>query len=119
MDKLRELDILWGYTLYNIKIDLLLQRICLFIKAPYSKTLEFYQLTCFQFTGLHYFDERDIEYTWPYIEITEVYIVKEKEHYNIKFILWGEESPLYIICKDFRLEHLFTEKKDEKKFYYD
>ena len=100
MDCLKQINSLWGSTIYNLEIDLLLQRSKFYIRIVENNILKFYEL---DFEGVLNFNINNKNILpWHYIELTEIYAKKE-ESYKFDLMLWNETHTINIICKKWKL----------------
>jgi hypothetical protein len=101
MSDLKELDELWGTTIYGLEIDYLLNRSRFYIKFPYRKGIKFYELSFERMFSFHMKNEDASP--GRYTELTEIYSKKTKKGYEFTLLILDEDYTIDIECEDWKL----------------
>ena len=110
MRELKELDKLWGTTIYNIVMDDYLKCVRFYIKVFSEDILKFYEISFEKILKFH----MNYQSTRPrhYSELTEIYYSKEK-NYKFCLLIWSEDYTIDIECEDWKLTLLQEYNENE------
>jgi len=90
-----QLDVLWGSTLRNIRLDLVRLEVELTIDVPHEgSAADRHMLTVAGLGSLAF--ENSIPDPWTYAEVTEARAVRNGELIALELILWSEEAQLRV-----------------------
>ena len=106
MEKLDLVNNLWGGIIYDIKLDMIVQRIIFNVKVHMQKKIEYYELIFEKVFEFNFINEYK-SYIWNYIELTSIGIEKEKDEYSILIELWDDEFT--IKCENYELNLIYEE----------
>ena len=109
MNELKELDELWGTTIYNIEIDYFLNCSRFYIRSgDPDGNMQFYELKFERMFSFHI--QNEDSHVRTLIDLAEIYYEKKKNH-EFNLVIWHDSYTIDIECEDWKLTLL--EKYDE------
>ena len=92
---------LWGTRVYDLRFDLLLHRLTLFIKDEEVNKLTFYELTFFDVKECIY--KNLLSYYGCYTELTTIEINKKDSEFYIEIELGTDDCTMVVKCLNYKL----------------
>lgn len=106
MEKIALVNNLWGGIIYDIKLDMIMQRIIFNIKVHMKESIEYYELIFEKVFEFNFINE-DKSYIWNYIELTSIEIDKKENEYSVLVEIWDHE--FIIKCENYKVNLVYEE----------